>query len=82
MLGSAYSSARSRRAEKPFDRKAAERQVLAALARRRELLQADEAEDNRQMLREILAGPVTLTPEGERIASKGKPWSEPCSLGR
>jgi transketolase N-terminal domain/subunit len=53
-----------------LDRGAIERQVLAQVERRRSLL-TEQVADGRQLLREVLEGPLGFTPEGRSYRFQG-----------
>jgi hypothetical protein len=63
-----------------FDRKMIEQTVRRYLDRWRALLSSKQVQNGRQLLREVLAGPLRFVPEGECIASRGMLRSVRCSL--
>lgn len=54
-----------------FDRSAIERQVLEHLRTWQSLLSTKRVEDGRQLLREVLVGPLRFTPEGRKYRFDG-----------
>ena len=57
--------------ERHYDRKAIDQTVRERLDRWRELLATKHVTDGRQLLREVLTGPLQFTPDGRRYRFEG-----------
>jgi hypothetical protein len=68
-------------AQVTVDRQAVEQQVLAQVEKWRALLTTSSVQDGRQLLREVLAGPLAFTPEGQAYRFEGDVTTRPLIAG-